>query len=285
MRDDFAVFILSHGRADRVYTVDTLAKCGYTGLIYIIVDTDDSQLDDYVRNFGEECVIPFDKEYASQFVDTYDLNPAKNIVVYARNMCHKIARELGLTYFLELDDDYGEFRCRKEFDDKFGTIYVRDFDSIVNCMIEFLDTSGAHTVAFAQTGDFIGGKGSNVWRKQLCRKAMNSFFCRTDMPFDFLGRINEDTTAYVTHGSRGKLFFTIRDVSLDQIQTQANAGGLTDSYLDLGTYIKSFYSVMSSPSSVKVHCMGVTHKRFHHLIDWEATTPKIISGKYKRGEL
>lgn len=284
MRDDFAVFILSHGRADRVETVKTLEKCGYTGKYYIILDDEDETALEYAANYGAEHILIFSKEEAKDKVDTFDLNPARNIVLYARNSCHDIAKELGLTYFLELDDDYGEFRCRREMGDKFGTVYVRDFDAIVDAMLEFLDTSGAHTVAFAQTGDFIGGKGSNVWKKKLSRKAMNSFFCRTDRPFDFMGRINEDTTAYVTHGSRGKLFFTIANVSLDQIQTQANAGGLTESYLDLGTYIKSFYSTMSSPSSVKVYCMGVNHKRFHHLVMWEHAVPKIISGRYKKEE-
>ena len=44
MRDDFAVFILSHKRADRVLTVESLKKCGYTGKYYIICDNEDPQL-------------------------------------------------------------------------------------------------------------------------------------------------------------------------------------------------------------------------------------------------
>lgn len=284
MRNDFAVFILSHGRADRVLTVESLQKCGYTGKYYIICDDEDKSLSEYKRRFGESVIV-FSKDIASEYCDTCDLNPARNIVLYARNTCHKVAKELGLTYFLELDDDYCEFRCRYEDESgKFGTMYVRDIDSIINRVIEFLDVSGAYTVAFAQTGDFIGGTGSNVWKKRLARKAMNSFFCRTDMPFDFIGRINEDTTAYVLHGSRGKLFFTIADVSLDQCTTQAFKGGLTESYLENGTYVKSFYTVMNCPSSVKIATMGVSNKRYHHLINWDNAVPKIISGDFKKEE-
>ena len=40
MRNDFAVLILSHGRADRVYTIPTLRKGGYTGKIYTHTDGD-----------------------------------------------------------------------------------------------------------------------------------------------------------------------------------------------------------------------------------------------------
>ena len=284
MRNDFAVFILSHGRADRVVTVDSLKKCGYTGKTYIIIDNEDSQEEEYYRRYGDS-VIKFSKLEASKDCDTCDLNPARNIVLFARNQCHRIAKELGLTYFLELDDDYTEFRCRYEDETgKFATRYVRDLDAIIDVYIEFLEKSEAYTVAFAQTGDFIGGKGSNVWRTKLSRKAMNSFFCKVNREFDFIGRINEDTTAYVLHGSRGKLFFTTANVSLDQCTTQANAGGLTESYLDSGTYVKSFYTVMNCPSCVKVATMGVSNKRYHHLIAWDNAVPKIISGEFKKEE-
>ena len=34
--------------------------------------------------------------------------------------------------------------------------------------------------------------------------------------------------------------------SLLQKETQSNSGGLTDIYLELGTYVKSFYSVIAA---------------------------------------
>ena len=41
MREDFCVFILTHGRHDRVHTYNTLLKAGYTGKIYIVIDDED----------------------------------------------------------------------------------------------------------------------------------------------------------------------------------------------------------------------------------------------------
>lgn len=61
MRNDFAVLILSHGRADRVYTIPTLRKGGYTGKVYIVVDNEDEQQDEYIARYGKENVIVFDK--------------------------------------------------------------------------------------------------------------------------------------------------------------------------------------------------------------------------------
>lgn len=48
-----------------------------------------------------------------------------------------------------------------------------------------------------------------------------------------------------------------------------------------GTYNKSFYTIISSPSSVKISIMGDKHYRVHHKINWENTVPKIISDRFK----
>lgn len=282
MRDDFAIFILTHGRADIELTTATLKKCGNTNRIYYIIDNEDKTAESYYRKFGKENVIMFDKLERAKTCDTMDNLQNRNIVLFARNSCFEIAKSLGLTYFLELDDDYTTFRSRTFVDGYLNTVYVRDFDSIVDCVLEFLDVSGATTVAFGQTGDYIGGKDSKLYKNKVLRKAMNSFFCRVDRPFEFYGRINEDVNAYVTLGSRGKLFFTIHDVALNQQDTQQRSGGLTDAYLELGTYVKSFYTVMANPSCVKISEMGDNHRRIHHRIDWECAVPKIISGRYRK---
>lgn len=282
MRDDFAIFILTHGRPFSVLTADTLKKCGNTNRIYYIIDDEDDCVDSYLHNFGKENCIIFNKKEKAKTCDTMDNLDGRNIVLFARNSCFDIAKSLGLTYFLELDDDYTTFRSRT-FDGKhLNTVYVRDFDAIVDCMLEFLEISNAKTIAFGQTGDYIGGKECSLYRERVLRKAMNSFFCKVDRPFDFYGRINEDVNAYIINGSRGDLFFTVCDIALNQQDTQQRSGGLTDAYLELGTYVKSFYTVIGSPSSVKLAEMGVSHKRIHHHVCWENAVPKIISSRYKK---
>ena len=281
MRNDFAVFILSHGRPDRIYTIDTLKKCGYTGKYYIVCDNEDSSLDEYKRLHGDKVLV-FDKLAISRLFDTADTFNDRRTIIYARNVCFELAKKLNLKYFLELDDDYTEFRFRKEIDGVLRTIYCRHIDAVFEAMLDFLDASGALTVALAQTGDFIGGTDSNVFKKKLVRKAMNSFFCRVDKPFTFIGRINEDVNTYVNLGSQGKLLFTVAACSLDQLQTQSNKGGMTDVYLNSGTYVKSFYSVIINPSCVKIGMMGMSNKRLHHKIYWNFCTPQIINEKYRK---
>jgi hypothetical protein len=62
MRDDFAIFILSHGRAGNVVTLDTLQRCGYSGKIFIVVDDEDEQEERYIVEYGAENVIVFCKQ-------------------------------------------------------------------------------------------------------------------------------------------------------------------------------------------------------------------------------
>lgn len=111
---------------------------------------------------------------------------------------------------------------------------------------------------------------------------MNAFFCRTEKILPFAGRINEDTTMYTVCGQKGEKIFTYFPMMVVQKQTQSQRGGLTEIYLDVGTYIKSFYSVMHSPSCVKVKMMGDKHMRIHHAIQWAYCSPRILPERYKK---
>lgn len=286
-RDDFAVFILTHGRANNVVTYNTLRKQGYTGRIVLLVDDEDKQIADYKKLYGDQVVV-FNKQTAIDMTDSGDNFGKRNSVVYARNYNFIVAKELGITYFLQLDDDYTAFRYTLNNERQYITrqIVIKNLDAVIEAMLDFYIDSGALTLAMSQGGDFIGGEGSKVAKLaktgQFSRKAMNSFFCSVDRPFKFMGRINEDVNAYTEIGLRGGLFITEPRIRLEQGQTQANAGGLTDIYLDLGTYVKSFYSVMYAPSCVKITEMGVTNRRLHHMVKWKHVTPMIVSEDVKK---
>lgn len=281
MRDDFGVFILSHGRPDRVKTLKSLEKGRYTGKWWIVIDNEDDSAPEYYKRYKDR-VIMFDKLEVSKTFDTADTSQERRTIVYARNACFAIAKELGIEYFLELDDDYTSFEYRVIRDKKLAVFAVKSLDGLFSAMINFLDDTGAITVAFSQGGDFIGGKDSKFYHDKVSRKAMNTFFCRVSNPFQFVGRINEDVNTYTSLGSKGKLILTISDASITQVQTQANKGGMTDVYLDSGTYLKTFYTVIFSPSCTKVGMMGDKHKRIHHMIDWERCVPKILNEKWKK---
>lgn len=278
--DKFAVFILSHGRANNVKTLRTLKNANYTGRTIIICDNEDDQIEEY-KKLGKEVII-FDKEEEMKHTDTEDNFKDHRLVVYARNVCHKIAKDLDLNYFLVLDDDYTDIGLKYKKDKTLKQKKVTDADKLFDAMIDFLEVSGALTVAMSQTGDFIGGADNGKLDKQVDRKAMNSFFCKTDRPFKFYGSTNEDVCSYVINGMKGNLMFTIYKPTILQTTTQKSEGGLTDIYLDNGTYVKSFYSVIAEPSCVKVAIMNSKNPRIHHKVFWNNCCPKIIDEKYRK---
>jgi hypothetical protein len=280
----FAVLILSHGRADNVYTLETLRRCGYTGNIYFVLDDEDPTADQYRNQFGADNVIVFSKREIAKTFDVgdsiQDLPPA---VVYARNASFQIARDLGLEYFMQLDDDYTSFMFRWADGDVLKHCMIKNMDEVLEAMIQFVDDTGADTFAMAQGGDFIGGVEGSAVHRPLMRKAMNSFIFKTDNPVTFIGRINEDVNTYVVGGMRGKLYLTTTAVMLTQQQTQKNKGGLTEIYLATGTYMKSMYTVMMCPSCVTVRQMGPSNPRLHHSVRWDNAVPKILSDRYRKG--
>ena len=284
LNDRFAIFILTNRRPDRVHTYHTLKKIGYTGKIYLVVDDEDPTIQQYIDTFSANEVFIFSKKEAEKITDDANHNDSTGAVIYARNYAWEVAKRLGIDYFLVLDDDYNSFRFMLTPEYKFThTAIKKNFDLFLDLLLEYYKSCNFKTLCIAQGGDFIGGELNGFMQSLLRRrKAMNFFICAIDRPFQFYGKINEDTTAYTLLGSRGDLFLTIDYVALNQIQTQANAGGLTEIYLDLGTYVKSFYSVMYSPSSVKIKEMGTTHRRLHHSVKWENTVPMIIRENHKK---
>lgn len=279
--NDFVVFILSHGRADNVYTYKTLRKYGYTGKIVVVIDNEDNQSEKYHKNF--HCVEVFDKKTISTTFDECDNFEDRRAIIYARNACFQIAKKIGFKYFVQLDDDYTYFEYRMYSNSRQIPIKVMNLDKVFSCFLNFYKKTNFAAISMAQGGDFIGGKNNKMAKKPtIFRKCMNSFICSTDRPFQFVGRINEDVNTYVKKQSIGLLMGTIPFVALGQKTTQKNTGGMTELYLDSGTYVKSFYTVMISPSSCYIKPMGDKHKRLHHAIKWDCAVPKILSEKTKQ---
>ena len=279
---NFAAFILTHGRANNVHTYDTIRKQGYTGPIWIVIDDEDATSDSYREKFGEQ-VISFSKSKIAETFDEADNFDDRRSIVYARNACFQIAKELGVTDFIQLDDDYMSFVYRFDRDRLYNGKMVKSLDVLFDGMVDFMKSTPVATVAFSQGGDHMGGgEAAGLRAIKMKRKAMNTFFCRTDRPFDFLGRINEDVNTYVSKGGLGEIFLSMMSVQVNQRQTQSNDGGMTDIYKISGTYVKSFYSIMFAPSCVKIGTMGRTERRLHHRIRWKNAVPMILREGHRR---
>jgi hypothetical protein len=276
-KSKFAVIIPTHGRVDRVYTEKTLRNCGYTGSIFVLCDDEDKQLEEYKKKYGDNVLVFSKSEWAGKF-DKMDNFGSRACVVYARNAIFDLAKKAGLKYFSVLDDDYSSVQYRVTPDGGYYAKNAKNTDELFSAYIEFMQESGVDTICFAQGGDFIGG-GENTRVTNgfvVSRKMMNLYFFDVDKPLEFKGTLNEDLTSSVAEGQVGRIILTNLMNSIVRKETQSNAGGLTEIYLELGTYVKSFYSVMYAPSCIKISAMGDGHLRIHHEVTWKNAVPKII---------
>lgn len=277
----FAVFILSHGRAKEMVSANALKKGNYTGEYFIVIDDEDDEAEEYRKKYGDK-VIQFHKQKYVDMADTMDNMEEHRAGVYARNAIKDIALEKGLTHYLMLDDDLPLFMFRYVKDNKLKAKAVNDLNKLFEIVLDFLDESGACMVALCQNGDFIGGKDNKTLEKGLLRKVMNTFFCKCSDLIEWKGTFNDDMIAFITYGSRGKLFFSIVKCVVQQLATQSLKGGATEVYLKYGTYTKSFYPLMACPSAVKIAAMQTAHSRIHQNISYGKVAPMILHERWKK---
>lgn len=279
---DFVAAILTHGRADNVKTIRALREAGYTGDIAIVIDSHDKQANAYKNKFGS-AVWQFDKDEWASKVDDGDNTGDYRAVVYARNASTEIAGQRGYQWIWQLDDDYTAFHYKTDDALRYATSKIKNLDAVLAAFVEYAANANIACFAFSQEGDHIGGPNS-IYNKTIRakRKAMNSMLIRTDAPVSYVGKVNEDATMATLESLRGRIVMTYMPLSLSQTMTQQNPGGLTDIYLDQGTYLKSFYSVMYAPSAVKVKNMVVGEKRLHHIVDYEKCCPCIIRQEHRK---
>lgn len=278
----FGIFILTHGRPDNVKTYRAVRRCGYEGPVWLVVDDEDASLSEYEAAFPGEVLVFSKDDIAARFDQGSNFSERRSIF-YARNACFDLAEGLGLTHFMQLDDDYHGFYHRFDASHFLGCWPVRRVDLVLDAMCDFLDRTPVLTVALGQGGDYIGGNASKRLSSiGAARKAMNTFVCKTDRRFPFLGRVNEDVSTYVEVGRQGGLLLTFFGIQIVQPATQQSAGGMTELYVDGGTYVKSFYSVLYSPSCVRVGMMNTKHSRIHHKVKWRHAVPKILRAEHKR---
>ena len=277
MRDDFAIFILSHGRADTMTTAQAILNAGYTGKWFVIIDDLDEQKDLYIENYGERVIV-FDKKLWDEKTDTITNTGDLRSVVFARNASYEIARDMGLNFFAEFDDDLTVFRFRY---DESGTLKgkkIINLDSVIEAMIEFQAYSKAVSVGFACDGGFIGGT-EGKFKQGILRSVHQAFILRTDMPIEFKGLINEDGIVTEYCNSTGKLALEITCITQMSPVRSRNSGGLQDLYKANDEYVRAFYSVIAYPNNLKIFERkgSIALKRKSDL-----AIPKIVNERWKK---
>lgn len=279
---DFAVFILSHGRANTITTYKALRDGGYTGRTYVVIDNEDDQEELYRQKFGDD-IIQFDKRDYLEKTDLGDLDTDRRIGVFARNFIQDEAKRLGYKFHLQLDDDVHGFTYRFAQGKVLRALHCSHLDEVFSGMVEYMKETPITSLSFALSAYNMGGVDGSI-KEGMTRKTMTTFLMRADDVQYFHMRMNDDITTSLINGMRGKLYYSYLPIEVEVDKTQVKAGGMTDIYQKNGTYRKSFYSVMCCPSCVKVSAMGITDYRIHHTISWNNAVPKLLSERWCKHE-
>lgn len=274
---DFALFILSHKRPENP-TYKTLMKCNYSGPLYFVVDDLDPTIPEYQKLYGKDKVLIFNKEKVAKRIDFMDNWVITAIDTYARNSCFDFAKKLGVKYFLILDDDYDSFRYRFPGE---SSVQVKHMNEVIYTYVDYVRKHPKITIlAWAQGADL-----SVVQKGETKRKVMNAMFCATDRFVTWNGHMNDDVNAYTRYNQLGYIFITFPFIQLNQEPTQTT-GGSAGMYKEIGTYQKSWYSILQCPSFIKISTFSkgfrMSKYRIHHKISFNNGCAKIISSKYKK---
>ena len=292
MRNDFAIFILSHGSPNECLTEQVLNNLGNTNKYYLIVDNEDSKLDEYKFKYLTNLLI-FDKQYYVSKADTMycSNNIPKNTPLYARMASEDFAKKLNLSYFCLMDDDVQSLKIRypNEHLKNLPTYKISDFDKLVDISIDYLYNTNSYSVSFSSQNLFIGGYSAfnNISERRLC---FNIFIRNTSKPFEWRTVWYDDFNTCMLLNKVGKLTLNIPFIqsnckpqgSSKQLNsTLKGNSGMVLQYKQSTAFNRALYCVIVSPSCVKVKDT-TNNGNYWPSVSKNNAFPKIISSRYKK---
>lgn len=279
MLNNFAIFILTHGRPNAQHTLNTLIRLGYTGKYYLVIDDTDITIQDYIDNYGAENIIVFDKNHYINSVNIGTNKPMYKSILYAKCAGEDIARDLGLDAFVLVDDDLTGLRFRYLENESFKSIQIHSgLDTILNEYVDFMLSGNIAALSFGTAQMYMGG--AQLFNKiESKRIPYNFVFRNTKYNFEWRSEMYEDTATPLVLNQRGLYTFQPHFVQLEMKPLAAGAdGGMTTMYQNMDVFNRISYIYLYSPSCVRVQNTG---KKLTHAIVRDSAFPKLLSSSYK----
>lgn len=278
MQNDFAVFILTHGRAKQQKTLSTLLKCGYTGPLFLVIDDEDDQGPLYKKLYGDR-VLTFSKQHVEKHFDTMTNQKEYRSVVYARNASYALALERGIRFIFMCDDDISNLSFRVVRDGKLKGFNIQNINRLFEAMTEYMRSANLGILGFSQAGAFIGGANSKKYQEGCQRNCAQAMMFDAHHPILFRGIFNEDLQVALDAGTAGKVVLSTMLVSITSPERTTNTGGLHDLYKANSTYTPCFYTLMAYPGVARIENNGPD---FRLRLSHNAFAPLILSDKHRK---
>lgn len=283
IHERFAIFILSHGRADKQTTLEMILKKGYSGDWFIVCDDEDDQLRDYQTKYGEKKILVFSKKDVMQRIDTVDNFKRRSTVLYARTAAYEFAEKMGYEYFVQTDDDHTNLIFRYLEDGSLKSKNVEDIDSVLNSLIEFYSKTNIQIMAFGADYDYFGGAQSNRFMAGLSDSCPSCwFFCSVARGHHFISSFAEDLV-YASYADRtGDVYKSVVNIQLVYPKAGSGDGGMSESYKEMGNshvYEGKMRAIIVNPAGKQI---AQVVDKFQFRSEKESARPKILAEEVKK---
>lgn len=277
--DKFAIFILSHGRPNEQLTYDALRRSGYTGDIRILCDDMDDTIDEYRKNFGDEVLV-FNKAEWSDKSDRITNEDAHKVVLPARNAVTGIAKDLGYTHYMQIDDDFSRIVHRYVDDEgKLRTQEVSDMDGVLKALLEFTILQNVRALGMAHPVYFHYGK-EGRFKEGLIPNPYGNYIMSVDEPITFRGLMSEDYVAIADNLQLGQLTYAFTGIMYETADRGSNAGGLNKVYESTGNWMTNIYGLIAHPG--KVDMLVQESGKVRIVVDKKGQVPMILSERWRK---
>ena len=288
MREDFAIFICTHGRPDRQLTLNALLNCGYTGKVYLVLDDTDITIQQYIDNFGSDMLLIFNKNHYINTVNTSMSHPYYKCILYAKCAVEDIAKNMELSAFVIADDDLTGFSLRYPIGTSLKRFKIRSIDEILTLYIDYLLTTNTSILGIGHGGTYFGGV--SVFDDSTMSKLINLgvpynfIFRNVSIPISWTSAFGEDDVTNNANSIIGNVVSVLPFMQLSIVPSGSKSeGGMQEVYVTENRFKLMFYIFLHNPTSVKL-----VIKRQFGVVQWDIlrnrnnVCPKIMSESYRK---
>lgn len=282
MRNDFAVFIITHGRPDTQLTYKTLQDYGYCGKLYFVLDDTDNTIQQYIDNFGTDKIFVFNKNH---YINDSEFDNGTNTAIYAcalyaRRAVEDIAKSIGLSYFCVLDDDVVEFALRQEIDGKLKRMAPTNFTEVLDGYIELLSCENISCLGFCNQMFYFGGLKNFLAEHRTL--PYQGFIRKVSEPVKWACWYGEDAVAGYDSNIRGKIWMGVPFIMIRCAPEKT--GAMSKTYQQTSTLLRAFAEYRYHPSELKIAMCtrGLLKGDYRVYIKNKDWYPKLVSSRYKK---
>lgn len=274
------ILIPSYHRPYNIKTAKYFLKKGWDPKkIHIVIDDEADDRVDYENEtelLGCNLHIFNMAEARARFDYVHRPSVSRRSAGQARNMFYDLVKDLGIDFYLVIDDDTTNYQVRPY------AVYTRsasgeDLVNVFDAIKEFMLKRKIGVFGLSQTGDMFAVPYLNVLRN----KVMNTTFINTKYIYrGERGIQDNDTSQFV--GIMNEGYFTgslASGLVLAQTASAKQDGGLTDLYRENKLLNKSLVTPIQFPTAIHAEKQQKNGGRLHHKINARYLYPKILKGK------